>query len=1139
GLKPGRHDYINIVIKDKLSKTAAPRELQGQSGYKTYLCIVSSTNPCNTAAQFTISTNATQLIINDLDLQDDQQRIGKLSPGANILKYYSVDKYRNIEVIGKSITILACDKCAGPKALDIRVAGATKINGRYYTNSRLPIITVVFNEPAQITAASFSKESTAIPFTASPASGFNSRYVFNINTPLSDGTYVFSLNAVDNNSVQMDDPVLIEIVIDTTPPTVAIYPPDKTNYETGTVVIGLNFSEPVLLAGTTLDEIMFVNKVVKKAFPIELASKLRTSDNMSFSGTISNLREGLKRISVRATDYASNPIFANSTFSIITAAPKIMIKQPSWGIASAYTFDLVFETSSAATCRYIYDVPTPPPEDQFDTLAEFDSTGGIEHRLSGFNRIPFGDTTKHNIHVYCKTEKFGTTKESFELYVDTVAPLIVSAYATPNPIAEPVSPNASSYATSLQVQTNKEGFCKYSATKQSFSEMEGYFPGFDEEPKLSHSTEITVTQATNHTYFIACKSLAGLPSPTVPVKFYVNTQISFAVNNTTPKYTKDGLFFLRVDSNKKSFCYFGEDQQAITNCFGNCSFTRGHVQQVMKPAGTYTFYVKCNTGAGGEISSVIPITVIVDSTPPVMLWVNDSTTLPGEPDISWYPDKLRVSFLGYDNETKVAKYYYMLETAFTREILVNWTPSLELNGSPIFVKTNVTDGTRYLFRVKAVNLADLEGEPMASDGVTIDTTKIPPACFDGEISSGESDFDCGGSCAGCAIGRHCNANTDCDSLFCLNGTCEAPACDDRICNGRETDVDCGGAVCAKCALEKSCTEDADCESNKCKGAKCVIPDVCENEVLDGTESDIDCGGSCPNRCFEGQNCNTNDDCSPELGCYDNTCGIPKDLDADNVPDNIDKCPATPVGESVDELGCAPSQSFSCGDEIDDAWRIKYFGSALCVEEGALTADIDKDQLTNVEEYRAGTNPTARDTDRDGWSDSEELQKGTNPLDKKSHPTSVFFTIIKILFLLVLLGGGGYSIYYGYKRGYFQRVVEELKKRFKKEAAPELVTPEVKPKPAVLPARPPPLEKIAQLRKFVKKKEAAPEEFVPLEEIKKQIEGPRTIEKLRELKKKPKLVEMRPKAGAIARLKGIKEQPTEDAISRLKKLKKAK
>jgi len=46
-----------------------------------------------------------------------------------------------------------------------------------------------------------------------------------------------------------------------------------------------------------------------------------------------------------------------------------------------------------------------------------------------------------------------------------------------------------------------------------------------------------------------------------------------------------------------------------------------------------------------------------------------------------------------------------------------------------------------------------------------------PTCTDGMMNGLETDRDCGGKCAPCAIGKHCNDNPDCLSDYCNGGIC--------------------------------------------------------------------------------------------------------------------------------------------------------------------------------------------------------------------------------------------------------------------------------------------------------------------------------------------------------------------------------
>jgi hypothetical protein len=44
----------------------------------------------------------------------------------------------------------------------------------------------------------------------------------------------------------------------------------------------------------------------------------------------------------------------------------------------------------------------------------------------------------------------------------------------------------------------------------------------------------------------------------------------------------------------------------------------------------------------------------------------------------------------------------------------------------------------------------------------------PAHCSDGAQDQGESDTDCGGECAGCAEGHHCNSDADCGTALNCN-----------------------------------------------------------------------------------------------------------------------------------------------------------------------------------------------------------------------------------------------------------------------------------------------------------------------------------------------------------------------------------
>lgn len=119
--------------------------------------------------------------------------------------------------------------------------------------------------------------------------------------------------------------------------------------------------------------------------------------------------------------------------------------------------------------------------------------------------------------------------------------------------------------------------------------------------------------------------------------------------------------------------------------------------------------------------------------------------------------------------------------------------------------------------------------------VSRDQTDAPPGDFDAPIDSpvaasctngmrdgAETDVDCGGgTCDPCGATRACGGNTDCLSMVCTGGTCQAPSCTDGVRNGTELDVDCAGNCGPRsCDPGQTCSGNGDCASNVCNGV-CV------------------------------------------------------------------------------------------------------------------------------------------------------------------------------------------------------------------------------------------------------------------------------------------------------------------------------
>ena len=111
----------------------------------------------------------------------------------------------------------------------------------------------------------------------------------------------------------------------------------------------------------------------------------------------------------------------------------------------------------------------------------------------------------------------------------------------------------------------------------------------------------------------------------------------------------------------------------------------------------------------------------------------------------------------------------------------------------------------------------------------------------------------------------------------------APTCFDKLQNGQETGIDCGGTCQLKCN-NQLCTHNSDCKSgvcgnnNHCSGKDCISTRCpleskwivsaprCTDGVQNGNETGVDCGGSCPLKC-DGEPCLFDSECKTK-SCRD-------------------------------------------------------------------------------------------------------------------------------------------------------------------------------------------------------------------------------------------------------------------------------
>jgi hypothetical protein len=130
--------------------------------------------------------------------------------------------------------------------------------------------------------------------------------------------------------------------------------------------------------------------------------------------------------------------------------------------------------------------------------------------------------------------------------------------------------------------------------------------------------------------------------------------------------------------------------------------------------------------------------------------------------------------------------------------------------------------------------------------------------------------------------------------------------------------------------------------------------VCTNRVLDGDETDVDCGGTCSTKCSRGLDCEIDNDCKSSLKCISKLCAeedsvastpsAEEDHDEDGISDEwemqygLDPSDPSDAELDFDEDGLTNLQEFTYGTNPNNA-------------------DSDQDSFADKEEIKVDTDPS--------------------------------------------------------------------------------------------------------------------------------------------------------------------------------------
>lgn len=977
------------------------------AGYPVFYCTSASSNCAAQPAGLYKSTTNTLLTVglynNELRLCDGVCSASSfsLTEGQNTLYYYARDQSGNLGIV-QTYNFTASSSTIGPVPYNVTILDSREKNSIAYTKDSTPAIKISFSIPAKLNFHQLKDtNNTAYTVPALP-SGFDLVQNIGIAQSLAERSYKYSFTAISENGRALTTPYIFQFVVDTTSPAVNISPvPGTTNRSS--VGINLSFSEQVVL-----------NNVLLNGFNL---TNLTTANNQQYQGT-AILSDGVYTLVVEAEDYAGNAVTGTRTFEVNAQASLVInLSKPKYGISPTQTFDFEVKTDNAATCRYALDDPGLG----FNQMTSFTSSNNYTHLKVNIANIP--PDQEGSVTVRCRDSFHASeTVKTFTLGVDLTPPE-VSVEAYPSSIAL-VPPS-----TTLKANTNDAAVCIFNSTDDAgnFSSMSLF--AF----QTSHQATIHPPSAMGtYTYTAWCMNRAELNS-TATTTVYVDTSAQIQIVQRSPFTFTNTTITLRIATNVDTYCRFSPYSdmttvqsftKEVTNVlYHNATFT-------VNGSGKYYYYAQCydnrDSTGGWQPSQPVRVEFTIDTTPPAMLYVNDSSK-ENDTEITYKKNELRVKWLGQDNESEIARYYYRLRQSNSSAFIFNWTESTKedewvyveirsSNGS----KMNLTSGQRYQFEVRAENTLGANSSPIYSDGISVDSNSVPGSCTNNAKDSSETDIDCGGVCPRCTeVGDSCSTSDDCAlTLYCASTkTCQYPTCRDDVVNGNESDTDCGGNSCDECDLGDKCKTNSDCTSNYCDASTktCKEPDQCHNNKLDpGKESDIDCGGSC-SKCTEGKNCDLASDCAGGLACISGTCRA--DSDGDGKDDTDDNCPEDANFDQIDQdedgFGDACDTDMD-GDGLSNQFEQDYNFDPTDRDQdanGILDGedDTDSDGLINKQEEQYGTDPRKEDTDSDGFSDKTEVDAGTDPTDPNSKPGSswilfwILLVLVAILTILYLFG----------------------------------------------------------------------------------------------------------------------------------------
>jgi len=897
------------------------------------------------------------------------------------------------------------------------IYSATVIDVNLKTNHRKPTITVPFTEYACVwqsrvinssgeiisTSSYPNGESTLAnyPYTC-PTSGDNKHYKiwkFNVTQALPNGNYKLYFLATDvvNNSKEYE--VLFEvngsIGINLTAPRFGYSPTKSTN-----VTIKTEENSNCRYGQTNVDY-----------------------DNMRDFTTTGGIEHNLLNYELPISSPGTSVFYVGckdefdfknyKSFDLIwdATAPTLNLEADPQIISDENRrTTLKAKSDDEVVCKYSQSTNNYAQMTYFDNNDENNVLSYKSEQQQNFS-YPGVDYGTYFYYVTCKNKATLTTTKNITITVNMSLPMTITVLSPPRYTSE--------QNINITIQTSKTATCKLNLTGN---------PNMASENGRLHNYSLGNLATGNYSYKATCIPNIGnevseiidfIVDRTAPSSFVINSpngtcnnilSADFIANDTESGIGLYNYSVLEISGTSSNIIVQWKtttEPRATETLNLNTSKTYKFQGYAQNRAGLWSALA-----TGNSIAVYNQTDVRCDLIPPIVQILENQTTLGKEVKIIC-SDASGCAFIKYGVANASALCNISTTSSGTNLTLVI-PPSSEYGVGSLFTKS---------FWL-CYNVSDVAGNYINASKFIIANITLANHCSNNLTDADETDVDCGGrDCLPCLIGENCTNSSDCQTQYCDNithtcqynpnctlstcgpplcpncpgtscltntscstgfcnltsGQCEyLPSCYNGIRDGSETDVDCGGN-CPAC-LGGGCTNNNQCQSGYCNSqGQCAVP-TCTDGVKNGNETGIDCGGNVCPKCENNQGCLNNSDCVSGF-CQNGRCITNPNQDTD-------------------------------GDGIPDYWEEQYCGTATCMDPNE---DLDGDGLTNLEEFRKGTNPLKKDTDGDGYSDGQEVKAGTDPLDPLSHPkASILKTILLLLGALSTLGGGGYYAYKKFK-----------------------------------------------------------------------------------------------------------------------------